>query len=248
MSVLDRNRDTPTTLTFPRERAAPRPHRHGRGLSLGCLLFVALESLAQNKIRTILATLGIIIGVGCVITMMGWRRARASDGSPVRSWARTCSPSGPRRQRTAPSSRGAARAQLRLADWLRSTKSAHWSCGPLPAWSQRRRSSTATKHADQVLGVTSDYFPIRNYQLAEGRTFTRARQLPRARLRLGPIARSSSGPPPVGEHMREAGQRFRCRLLKPDNPNWDDRVWVPVPPRCRFRPGLHRGHRGRGRR
>src|SRR5262249_30021288 len=51
---------------------APSVTRTGRrGLSLGSLLVVAFESLFRNKTRSFLATLGILIGVGCVVTMMG---------------------------------------------------------------------------------------------------------------------------------------------------------------------------------
>src|SRR5690349_10529050 len=51
--------------------AGPGTRTGRRGLSLGSVLAVALESLFRNKTRSFLATLGILIGVGCVVTMMG---------------------------------------------------------------------------------------------------------------------------------------------------------------------------------
>jgi putative ABC transport system permease protein len=67
----------------PRARARPRR----RGLSLWAALNIALESLGRNKTRSFLATLGIIIGVGCVITMMA---LGAGTQAQLEDQARTC--------------------------------------------------------------------------------------------------------------------------------------------------------------
>src|SRR5688572_21776936 len=55
-------------LHAPRDPAA---RRSGRSAAPLIALIVAVEGLTRNKSRTVLATLGIIIGVGCFITMMG---------------------------------------------------------------------------------------------------------------------------------------------------------------------------------
>src|SRR5436305_12283676 len=59
--------------------AGPRRNatRAGGRLFLWCALVIAIQALGRNKTRSLLASLGIIIGVGCVITMMGLGRGTA---------------------------------------------------------------------------------------------------------------------------------------------------------------------------
>ena len=50
----------------------------------GSILKVAFRALSRNKLRSLLTTLGIIIGVACVIATIGDRRGRAPpDGEPA---------------------------------------------------------------------------------------------------------------------------------------------------------------------
>src|SRR6266498_3173914 len=50
--------------------SAPRRRRRGRSMLLGEIVQVALQAIRANKLRSFLTMLGIIIGVGAVITMV----------------------------------------------------------------------------------------------------------------------------------------------------------------------------------
>src|SRR5436853_1664455 len=58
--------------TLQRSGAVPAPAReeHQSGIAIWELIKVALQALASNKLRSFLTMLGIIIGVGAVITMI----------------------------------------------------------------------------------------------------------------------------------------------------------------------------------
>ena len=51
----------------------------------GSILKVAFRALARNKLRSLLTTLGIIIGVACVIATIGDRRGRARSRRRISS-------------------------------------------------------------------------------------------------------------------------------------------------------------------
>src|SRR5437868_6986587 len=80
MAILDPVENRHARLPGPpadrdyRLPALPRPpagrHFRYRGLSLPGAVLIALESLGRNRTRSFLATLGVIIGVGCVIATM----------------------------------------------------------------------------------------------------------------------------------------------------------------------------------
>ena len=54
------------------------------------ILRVALGSIVANPFRAVLTMLGVVIGVGSVITMLAWVMARsARSTSSLRRWART---------------------------------------------------------------------------------------------------------------------------------------------------------------
>src|SRR5262249_54565939 len=74
--VLERFMNDPVDHLHP--RALPAAGRaRGRRLALWSGVPIALQGLGRNKTRAFLATLGIIIGVGCVITMMGLAQGTA---------------------------------------------------------------------------------------------------------------------------------------------------------------------------
>src|SRR2546428_7251856 len=52
----------------------PVERSHRRGMSILEAVRVALQGLASNKLRSLLTMLGIIIGVGSVISMMALRQ------------------------------------------------------------------------------------------------------------------------------------------------------------------------------
>src|ERR1051326_8585696 len=61
MTTIERSHSVPV---------APAQARSGSGIPVWELVKVALQALASNKLRSFLTMLGIIIGVGAVITMI----------------------------------------------------------------------------------------------------------------------------------------------------------------------------------
>jgi putative ABC transport system permease protein len=86
-----------------------------------------------------------------------------------------------------------------------------------------------------LMGVTSDYFPIRNFQLESGRAFMAAEIESRARVcLLGPkvVEDLFGGRDPLQERVQVKGQPFLViGVLKTrggSDGDWDDRIWAPV--------------------
>src|SRR5207249_429720 len=66
--------------------AAPAARQRRSGMSVGESVRVALQGLASNKLRSLLTMLGIIIGVGSVISMMAiGQGANAAAQATLRS-------------------------------------------------------------------------------------------------------------------------------------------------------------------
>jgi putative ABC transport system permease protein len=226
--------------TLPVIQPLPLPqHRPGRhGLPLAGSLQAAVQSLWQNRTRSFLAMLGIIIGVASVMTMMalgeGTRRhvedrirALGTNVLTVRT--------GERRQ-------GAVRlgnnsAQSLTLDDARSILS---HCPAVRRVSPRQESDLQVKYRNrntrvEIMALTNDYFAIRNYPVARGRAFTAAEIRHRRRVCLvGPelVRRLFEHHDPLGKRLRVGGQPFRIiGLMSPrggSDTDWDERVYIPI--------------------
>src|SRR5262249_48529742 len=158
-----------------------------RGLSIGSAFLIALESLARNKTRAFLATLGIVIGVGCVITMMALGAgASVQMADRIRQMGSNMLTirSGEIRQGAIALGRDTSQ-KLTLED----AEAVGSAGGAILRVSPRVSGSVRVKWMNQntktsVMGVTSDYFPIRNFRLAEGRAFLAGEIESRARVCL----------------------------------------------------------------
>jgi putative ABC transport system permease protein len=214
---------------------APRPKDRYRGFSFWCACGVALQSLALNKTRTLLAALGVVIGVGCLITIMGLaegtRQAMLEDirrnGSALLSIR-------PGEQRQGAVSLGAGSQQaLTLEDAVEIKET----CSAVALTSPRVSESAQVKYQNrnersEVMGITGDYLVIRNIPLETGRLFHATEIRGRARVCLlgASLAEELFGrSEPLDERIMVKGQSFTViGVLKHRGEDWDDRVWVPV--------------------
>jgi putative ABC transport system permease protein len=220
----------------PRRRST---RRAGGRLFLWCALVIAIQAMGRNKTRSLLASLGIIIGVGCVITMMGLGRGTAlqiearirSMGSNVLSVR-----SSERRMGAVSLGEGTANS-LTLDDaWAVAAE-----CPSVLRASPRTDADDSrVKYRNQntktdVIGATNDDFPIRNFRIARGRGFSRFELQSRARVcLLGPkvVADLCRGRDPLGDRVYIRGQAFTViGVMAPHggpDTDWDERVWAPV--------------------
>jgi putative ABC transport system permease protein len=221
---------------LPLSLPQPRPRR--RALPLAGSLQAAVQSLWQNRTRSFLAMLGIIVGVASVITMMalgeGTRRqveerirALGTNILTVRA--------GERRQ-------GAVRLGNDTAQGLTledaSAILSH--CPAVRRVSPRQASDLQVKYRNsntrvEIAALTSDYFAIRNYPVARGRAFTATEISHRRRVCLvGPelVRRLFERHDPMGQWIRVGGQAFRIiGLMSPrggSDTDWDERVYIPI--------------------
>jgi putative ABC transport system permease protein len=201
-------------------------------------LEVAVQSLWQNGTRSVLATLGIIIGVASVIAVMalgeGSRRqveerirALGTNVLTVRT--------GQRRQGAVRLGRESAQSMT-----LEDAQAIQRHCPAVRRVSPRQDDDFQVKYRNrntrvEVMGVTSDFFPIRNYPIVRGRAFSAIETRTRARVCLvGPelVARLFEREDPLGKRIYVRGQSFRIIGLMAarggSDGDWDERVYIPI--------------------
>jgi putative ABC transport system permease protein len=232
------------SLTRERGRAAPRPAaRHSvespsgprGGPTLLDAIQLAVESLSRHAFRTLLAVLGIIIGVGSVMTTMalaeGTRREVLAEVRLRGSNLLSVRP-GEQRQGAVRLGEGS-RASLSLEDVEEIIRSAPAVVRASPVAGDRAQVKGGNENTNsRVTGVTSEFFGIRNYRLLAGRVFTPEESQGRARLCLishytAEVLFGTTSP--VGKRLKVKGQSFRViGVVRPADGDPDDEVWVPV--------------------
>lgn len=198
---------------------------------------VAFESLLLNKLRSLLAMLGIIIGVGAVISMLalgaGARGQVMQQFSAMGTNLLVIRPgqrgsggvmSGTQQTLTL----GDAQALLREVEGVRQVAPVVGGSAQVKYFSKNARAS--------VLGTSVTYFPLRNFVVEKGRAFTEGESDRMARAAvLGPVtAENLFGPggDAVGEIIKLNGVNFRVVgvLKSKGDQGWanpDDQVVVP---------------------
>jgi putative ABC transport system permease protein len=223
------------TRLYERFAASSNTPAREHGLALGMLIGVALSSLARNKTRTFLAVLGIVIGVGCVITMMGLAAGtRAAMIERVRRLGSNLLSIRPGEQRQGAVSLGVGSDQnLTLSDVRTVAQECDLVLRAAPRVSGRAQIKNGRRNTQsRVSGVTPAFFQIRNLPLATGRLFSAMEVDHRARVCvLGPVVYEAlfGTAKAAGQQIRLQGQSFRVvGVLQPRTDFWDDDVWVPV--------------------
>jgi len=177
------------------------------------IIKVALKSLSANKLRTFLAMLGIIIGVGAVISMLA-----LGAGAQKRVMERIAS-MGTNLLVVRPGQRGFrgvvsdTSQRLKLAD----AKAILDQVPNIYQVAPVVRGNSQLKYFDKntrsiVIGSSITYFPVRNFEIEKGRSFTEGEVKRMARVAvLGPITSENlfEEASPVGETIKIKGINFR---------------------------------------
>jgi len=179
------------------------------------LILVALKSIARNKMRSLLTMLGIIIGVGSVITMVALGEGSQKDiEGDVASLGTNLLMVRPGSAQSGGVRGGAGtRASLSMNDVSRLQKN-----GTLLRWVSAEVRANGQVIAGNnnwnttVTGVAPEYLLIRNYQIASGSFFTERDSKSRAKVAvLGKTVVDELFPDqdPVGARIRIRNVPFR---------------------------------------
>src|SRR3989441_3618729 len=140
---------------------------------LGEIVQVALEALRANKLRSLLTMLGIIIGVGAVITMV------ALGSGAQKSVQDRIQALGPTLLSLYPGQsfmRGVAsdvRVSLTIDDDTALAHNARYVTDVVPELSRNLQVPKANQNINvNVVGTTPNYVPVRHYTITAGRMFT----------------------------------------------------------------------------
>ena len=140
---------------------------------LGEIIRVALEALRANKLRSLLTMLGIIIGVGAVITMV------ALGSGAQKSVQDRIQALGPTLLSVYPGQsfmRGVAsdvRVSLTIDDDTALANNARYVTDVVPELSRNLQVQKGTQNINvNVVGTTPNYVPVKNYTVTAGRMFT----------------------------------------------------------------------------
>ena len=174
---------------------------------------VALEALRANRLRSLLTMLGIVIGVGAVITMValgtGARRAvqdriaalgptllNVFSGQDFRGGVAVSAP-----------------VRLTYDDALALAREARYVAGVAPELERSLQIEYGGRNINEdVIGTTPNFVTVRNYPLAAGRFFTEGENAARRRYAvLGatiPAQLWANGAAMLGQEIRIAGIPF----------------------------------------
>src|SRR5438876_214213 len=140
---------------------------------LGEIIRVALEALRANKLRSLLTMLGIIIGVGAVITMV------ALGSGAQKSVQDRIQALGPTLLSLYPGQsfmRGVAsdvRVSLTMDDDTALANNARYVTDVVPELSRNLQVQKGTQNINvNIVGTTPNYVPVKNYTITAGRMFT----------------------------------------------------------------------------
>src|SRR3989454_7464944 len=160
---------------------------------LGETIRVALEALRANKLRSLLTMLGIIIGVGAVITMI------ALGSGAQKAVQDRIQALGPTLLSIYPGQsfmRGVAsdqRVSLTMDDDTALAHNARYLTDVVPELTRNLQVQKGSQNINvNVLGTTPNYVPVHNYTLTAGRMFTAGDDAPRP-----PFAVLGSALPPL---------------------------------------------------
>ncbi|HEX9746481.1 MAG TPA: ABC transporter permease [bacterium] len=205
-------------------------------MPIGITIKVALKSLYANKLRSILAMLGIIIGVGAVISMLAiGAGAQAQVMERISSMGTRLLVVRPGQHGTHGVMSGQAQ-NLTEEDALAILNQLDSIVEATPVVSGNAQIKYfANNSRSNVIGTAITYFSIRNYEVEYGRAFTEAEVQNRARVAvMGPTTAEQLGfnINNIGESVKIDGLNFTVvGILKTKGDqgwyNPDDRLLVP---------------------
>lgn len=205
-------------------------------------VLVALEGIAANKMRAVLTMLGVIIGVGAVITMLALARgAREQTMQRIQQMGTNTLVvfSGRGMGGSNRAMGGMGSNQILTMEDVRAIAA---ECPSVKAVAPEASTNAQVKYLNQntntsILGTTPDYLTIRNYQIDKGRMFTEGDV--NALRKVAVIGTTTAyylfgNASPVGQKVRVQGIQFEIvGLLKSKGASGgfqdpDDQLMVPV--------------------
>jgi len=202
----------------------------------------ALRNLTINKLRTGLATLGIVIGVGSVIALVSLGQAsQQSVESQIQSLGAnllTVSPGAVRQGGVRGAAGGMTTLTLADAEAIMSSPQVTTVKSVSPEFSSRAQVTTGKTNTNtQVIGVTPSYFEMKKISLASGNGIGEQQVTSMAKVAvLGPTVASDlfgEGVNPVGKTIRINGQTLTVIGVTAAKggsgpQNQDDMILVPL--------------------
>ena len=202
----------------------------------------AISTLTVNKLRTGLATLGIVIGIGSVIALVSLgqagQQAVESQIQSLGSNLLTVSPGSTSQGGIRSAAGGAATLTLADAEALSTSPQITTIEKVSPEYTSRTQITTGRTNTNtQVVGVTPTYAEIRNITLASGNFISEQQVNSIAKVAvLGPTVVTNlfgEGANPIGQTIRINGQTLTIIGITNSKggtgfQNQDDIVWVPL--------------------
>lgn len=202
----------------------------------------AIGTLKLNKLRTALATLGIVIGIGSVIALVGLGQSTSkSIQTQIQSLGANLLTVQPGAQTTG-AVRGAAGGATTLtnadADAIKTSPQVTTIANVSPEFSRRAQVSTGRNNSNtQIIGVTPSYTSVRKLTVSSGNFITDSDLASSAKVAvLGPTLASNlfgEGVDPTGQTVRVNGQSLRVIGVTQSKGgtgffNQDDTMFVPL--------------------
>ena len=203
------------------------------------LWMVALAAIRANKLRSFLTMLGIIIGVGAVITMValgaGAQKAVSDNIQALGSNLLTIMPG----QMFMQGGASDQRVGLTIADADSVRTHARHLLAVVPELSRNLQTKYLNKNSNiSITGTVPEYFPTRTYQLAAGRFFTAGDNDARRRVAVigsaVPDLFGVNGIAMVGQEIQVRGITFtvigmtKSKGSQGGFMNPDEQIWIPL--------------------
>lgn len=201
------------------------------------IIFVAMAAIRANVLRSILTTLGIVIGVAAVITMVALGEgAQARVEQQINTMGTTVLTIRPGQQFSFGVSRGDAQMRIEDAEALKSETLGFLKVSP-ELQSRMQIAFLRWNSSNTVMGVWPEYFDIYNHELQAGRFFTEGELQGRRRVVvLGYNVPTSLGETPpevlVGQTIQIRGIPFEVIgvMAEKGDAAWvrpDDQLFIP---------------------
>ena len=197
----------------------------------------ALKSLVANKLRSVLAALGIVIGVGAVIALLALGAGAQRDVlARVSSLGTNLMVVRPGMHRGHRGVRSGSRETLKLGDADAILREVDGIVGIAPVVRRGAQLKYFNRNTSaMVVGTSSSYLEIRNFTVERGRAFTEVESTSSARVALlGPVTAEAlfDRDDPLGEVIKLNGVNFRVVgvLRSKGDQGWfnpDDQAIVP---------------------
>ncbi len=206
------------------------------------IIIEAIGTLTINKLRTGLATLGIVIGIGSVIALISLGQATSqSIQSQIQSLGSnllTVQPSGQNQGGVQGAAGGGTSLTLEDAEAIKTSSQITTIQNVSPEYSSRTQVTTGRTNTNtQVIGVTSVYADVRKVKIESGNFINEAQVNSMAKVAVvGPTVVTDlfgENANPIGQTIRISGQTFTIIGITASRggtgfQNQDDIVWVPI--------------------